>query len=359
MAKRVIVVGGGIIGASFAYHLSKAGAAVQLVEENPQIGGVATPKSWAWINASWGNPRNYFRLRMHAMQLWRGLDKDVPGLQLRWCGGLLWDLPPAQLKAYVHQHELWGYDIKLVDAAGARRIEPNLLQVPEIAAYAAGEGVVEPVHAVQKLTAAAVARGVEILQGVRIKRVVEAGGKVAGVMTADGLLPADEVVLAAGAATPTLLEPLGVQLMLDAPAGLLVHSVPTSELLNGLVMSPELHVRQTSEGRLVAGSDFAGDDPGDDAQNAATRLFAKVQGMVKGAEALTVDFHTVGYRPTPPDGVSAIGRINDIQGLYVCVTHSGITLAPALASLGSDEILNGERPDLLMPFDAQRLVKVS
>ncbi|TCU15825.1 FAD dependent oxidoreductase [Rhizobium sullae] len=52
--QHVIVVGAGIIGASIAWHLAKADAAVTVIAQ--ETGGVATPNSFAWINASWGNP---------------------------------------------------------------------------------------------------------------------------------------------------------------------------------------------------------------------------------------------------------------------------------------------------------------
>ena len=61
----IIVVGGGIIGASIAWHLMRAGAKVRLVAA--KSGGVATPTSFAWINASWGNPEPYFRLRARSI----------------------------------------------------------------------------------------------------------------------------------------------------------------------------------------------------------------------------------------------------------------------------------------------------
>ncbi len=57
--KRIIVVGAGIIGASIAWHLAKAGAEVTVIEAD-EPGGVATRNSWAWINASWGNPEVIF-----------------------------------------------------------------------------------------------------------------------------------------------------------------------------------------------------------------------------------------------------------------------------------------------------------
>ena len=71
---------------------------------------------------------------------------------------------------------------------------------------------------------------------VRAKRLAEDDGRVIGVMTEDGVLEADEVVLAAGVAVNDLLAPFGQRLALDAPAGLLVHTEPVGEMLNGLVM---------------------------------------------------------------------------------------------------------------------------
>ena len=357
MAKRVIIVGAGIIGASFAYHLARAGADVTVLDANKHVGGVATPNSWAWINASWGNPEDYFRLRHHSMGLWRQLDKAVPGLTVNWCGGLLWDLDDAALKVYVKQQSEWGYGVRLVDGDEASRLEPGLRDVPRLAAHVAEEGVVEPVHAVEILLQAAQALGADVLQGVRAKRLAEDDGRVIGVMTEDGVLEADEVVLAAGVAVNEVLAPFGQRLALDSPAGLLVHTEPVGEMLNGLVMAPRLHVRQTVEGRLVAGTDFGGTDPGSDPEAAALALFNELQSFLKQGDALKLSHHTVGYRPTPPDGVSAIGRVPGLDGLYVCSTHSGITLAPVLGALGTEEILSGDRPELLLPFSPDRLME--
>ena len=354
--KHVIVVGGGIIGASFAYHLAKQGGRVTLLDERSVRGGVATPASWAWINGSWGNPEHYFRLRHHSMKLWRALDKSVPGLQVNWCGGLLWDLPQAELEDFVRQQSSWGYDIRLVGRTDATRLEPNLLHPPALAAHAAEEGAVEPVHAVEQLLAAAEGLGADVLMGVRGIRLVEDGDAISGVMTDDGVLDADEVVLAAGIATPQVLNTIGVDFKLDKPPGLLVYSAPAPELLNGLVMAPEFHVRQRSDGALIAGSDFGGTEPGDDADVTARELYSKVIAQIKGAEALEMGGFTIGYRPTVPDGVSAVGRLAHRKGLYICVTHSGITLAPALGALGADEILTDRRHELLQPFSPDRLI---
>ena len=104
----------------------------------------------------------------------------------------------------------------------------------------------------------------------------------------------------------------------------------------------------------MAGTDFAGADPEGKADELAADLQAKVEAMVRGAEGIGLDFHTVGFRPTPADGFSAVGRPRGRAGLYVAVTHSGVTLAPAIGRFAADEILDGRRDPLLTPYHPDR-----
>jgi glycine/D-amino acid oxidase-like deaminating enzyme len=349
----ILVVGAGIVGASIAWHLTSAGARVTVVDVGAG-GGIATPRSFAWINASWGNPEPYFRLRIRAMTEWRRLAAAVPGMQLAWTGGLCWDLPPPQLEAYAIEHGGWGYGIRRVDRAEAMRLEPNLLEPPAFALHVAEEGAVEPRAAADALLADAERRGAIIRLHTPVNRIVRKDGAVVGVETAAGRLEADEVVLAAGAATVVIAMTASIGFPLEAPSGLLVHSHPHSRLLNGLVLAPELHMRQTAEGRIVIGADFGGGDPGADAGATARVLFAKARSMLRGSDTLALDFHSVGYRPMPADGFPVIGRPQGLAGLYLAVMHSGITLAPAVGLFATDEILNGRRDPLLAPYAPSR-----
>jgi glycine/D-amino acid oxidase-like deaminating enzyme len=353
MRKTIVVVGAGIIGASIAYHLASRGARV-LVLDAAEPGGNATGASWAWINASWGNPHFYFRFRTRSMREWRCLAKEVAGMHVRWCGGLLWDLPRDRLEAFVGEHRSWGYGVRFVDRAEALRIEPDLREAPDVAVLVAEEGVVEPLAASEALLAASRELGAEIRGHAHVKRLLVDGGRVTGLETEEESVAADEIVLAAGAGTPPLAASAGVRVPITTPAGLLVHSKPVEKVLNGLVLSPELHVRQTAEGRLVAGSDFGGAEPGLAPETAARSLFAKVQDLLKNGESLELDFHTVGYRPTPADELPIISRVPGVVGLYVAVMHSGITNAAAVGLMASREIMDGERDELLAPFDLER-----
>lgn len=352
MSQEITVIGAGIIGASIAWHLTAAGAKVRLVAEAP--GGVATPNSFAWINASWGNPPEYFKLRTRSMLEWKRLAEDVPGLSLTWQGGLCWDLPHEDLLAYAAQHAAWGYDIRQVQEAEILAIEPALDQPPSLALHVRQEGAVEPFAAAQALVADARRHGMEVLEGIRVTGLGANGGRIDTVLTDAGPLRADHVVVAAGAETAALCASVGIEVPIDAPPGLLVHSKPLPPILNGLVIAPELHVRQTAEGRLVAGSDFGGTDPGTDPEKAAVELFAKLKAFLEGGKNLEMDFFTVGYRPTPRDGFPIVGSAKDVGGLYVAVTHSGITLAPALGLFAAQEILQGLEEPMLSPYRLSR-----
>lgn len=345
----VIVVGAGIIGASIAWHLTRDGAEVTVVAEDN--GGVATPCSFAWINASWGNPEFYFRFRRRAMAEWRRLATELPGLPLTWCGSIGWDLPPDRLNAFIAEHGAWGYGIERIDNDEIRRREPHLADLPDRAVSVAEEGAVEPVSAARMLLADAQARGAT-LRTAAVRGLIRQRERISGVVTSAGLIEADHVVLASGAGAAPLTAAIGITLPIETPPGLIVHSRPHARRLNGLVLATELHMRQTADGRIIAGSDFGGAAPGEDQHATAAALFDKVHNSLTDSPSLAMDFFTVGYRPTPKDGFPIIGDACD--GLYVAVMHSGVTLAPLAGLLASNEILKGETEPMLAPFRLSR-----
>jgi glycine/D-amino acid oxidase-like deaminating enzyme len=288
------------------------------------------------------------------MAEWKRLAHDLPGLPLSWCGSLLWDMPRAELDAYAAEHASWGYDIQGVDRTTIARIEPNLLDPPDFALRAAQEGAAEPAAATRLLLADAERRGAQILTKVAVSSLTRTEGAVVGVDTSEGLLAADEVVLAAGVGAPDLAGIAGIMLPITTPPGLIVHSRPVGKLLNGLVLAQRLHMRQTAEGRIIAGADFGGVDPGTEAEETAQALFAALKAMLRDPENLELDFHTTGFRPTPKDGFPIVGRAGDVAGLYLAVMHSGVTLAPAIGLFAAGELLDGASEPLLAPYRLSR-----
>lgn len=93
--KRVVVIGAGIVGASLAYHLAGKGAKVILVEAEDIASGV-TGRSFAWINTSHSGPDPIASLRGAAIQEYRRLETELPGLKVRWTGALSYGASPGE-----------------------------------------------------------------------------------------------------------------------------------------------------------------------------------------------------------------------------------------------------------------------
>ena len=355
MAKKVIVVGGGIIGASAAFHLARDGAEVTLLECGAKVGGVATAHSWAWLNASWGNPPEYVALRMASLTQWRALADVHPKLAARWCGGLLWDCPREDMLDYVAARNASGYQANIISSTDAALHEPMLAQLPSEAVFVAGEGDVDPVMAAIGFAEAAMQRSAIVKTGVDVKRLVKKSGVVSLELGDGTILTADEIVLAVGTATPTLLESIGIRLAMDKPPGLLITAKARPNTLRGLVMAPGVHARQQGNGLIIAGSEFTGADPGARPHDTGQEIFGNLQALLKPEADLEFEGFGIGERPTPADGFPAIGRPKGTKNLYVMVMHSGITLAPAVGAFAAREILEGARDPLLHPYHPDRL----
>lgn len=348
----VLVIGAGIIGAMIGWRLARAGHRVRIVASRRSED--ATAASFAWINASYDNPEPYFRLRRRAMEGWRDLRSELPDLPVAFRGGLCWDLEPEALRSFLKQHASWGYDIRAVDGDAASLLEPGLAQPPDLAVHVASEGVAEPVATTLRLLDEARASGAELHLDTKVTALFEDHGQVTGALCGERVFSADRVVLAAGVGSRSLAASIGVGLPIDEPPGLLVYTEPAPPMLNGVVLAPGIHMRQTLAGRIVAGADFAGGMPGDDPREAADHLFSRLRHALRDGDSLSLSHFTFGRRPMPADGFPIIGPVEGRDGLYVAVTHSGITLAPAIGAMVAGEIAAGVTEPMLEPYRLAR-----
>ncbi len=345
--QHVIVVGAGIIGASIAWHLAKAGSRVTIIAE--QSGGVATPHSFSWINAAWGNAPSYVQLRMQAIKDWHRLRGEVPDLPITFNGSVSWDLPPEKLETYVREHSALGYKLLRLDRNGILQREPNLAEPPEFAVLAPDEGAVEPDETARMLIAKAQDLGAQAI-GAAVTGLASRGGAVTGIVTSGEIIDADHVVVAAGVGSKDIASSIGVSLPLEAPAGLLIRTCPQRQLLNGLVLSPDLHMRQDNLGRIIAGGDYGGSEPGVNEHDTAQALFSKVKSMFVDTNDMELESYSVGYRPMPVDALPIIGPVGGISGVSFAVMHSGITLAALVGRALASEITSETPSQELEPY---------
>ena len=352
--KHIIVIGAGIIGASIGYHLARRGIGVTVVDGSEPASG-ATSRSFAWINASYGNPKPYFDLRLTSMYDYRRLDAELGGaLALNTSGALDWDRDEPAMRQAVAALQAWGYPIRLVGRDEIADLEPRLADPPPLAAFAELEGSLDPAAAARTLIEAARGLGADIRIGSGVSEIVRENDRVRGVAVAGEEVAADGVVVAAGTGATDLLEPLGVRLPMNNRPGLLAWTRPVEPALNRLLQSPGCHLKQEADGRIVACEDFTGGSLAVGPEALTGRLLERVTGLLPHLGNVALDHHTIGERPTPVDGFPAVGMAAEVSGLYVAVMHSGITLAPAIGRFAATEILDGTQIEMLAPFRPDR-----
>ncbi|EDP65478.1 oxidase [alpha proteobacterium BAL199] len=338
---RIVVVGAGIVGASVAYHLARRGAAVTLVDKGQPAMGV-TGQGFAWINVAHSEPGPISGLRRMAVQEYRRLEGELgAAFPINWCGALSWSRDPAKTERFVREHEAHGYDVRLVAREQIALLEPNLLDVPDCAAHAGGEGAIDPVAATEALVRAARKAGAEIRTGTEVTALAMTGGRVAGVATPHGAIDADVVVLAAGTGVRVLGETIGVTLPVDPSPAILLRVATDGRLTNGIIASPDIEIRQVTDHVLLAAEDYIDDTPEDGPAAVAGRAVEAIRQRLRGASGVTLESVGVGWRPMPTDGLPIIGFVDGIGGLYTTVMHAGVTMAAAVGRLSASEILDG------------------
>jgi len=381
-SRHYVVIGAGVLGASVAARLAGSGVRVTLLEQD-QPGRATSRWSFAWLNSNDKSPRPYHDLNHAGIGAWADLAPDLDGAAwYRPVGNIELATSPAartELTARVRRLASWNYDARLVDPAEAAELEPSLrpFEPGTIAAWFPGEGYLLTEPLIARLVAQARNRGAEIRTGEQ-GRVVALDpapdpSRPSLVRTAAGaLIEADEVICCAGRWVPELTELAGAAntiplVPFQSPGatapGLVVRVGPVGPAgPTRLVHTPGICLRPHSGGLLHleapdAAVDLHTSDP--DLRRWAAELLRRAQLTVRGLDQARVIEYQVCVRPMPVDGRSIVGPLPGTHGLYVAVTHSGVTLAAHLSQLIAAELTAGPQPAELAPYRPSRFLSAA
>jgi glycine/D-amino acid oxidase-like deaminating enzyme len=330
----VIVVGAGIVGASVAYHAARRGAAVVLLDRREPASGV-TGDSFAWIRGPGGEVDGSTPLRQALLDDWARLERDVPGIRVRWSGSLTWG---GQTPSHVGE---LGSNARLVEADEIARLEPNLRSPPQRAVLRPTDGAIDAVAVTNALVDAARRHGAHIRLAETVRRLRVQNHAVVGVETSIGAIASRAVVLAAGVDVVPLCAARDVDLPVAASPAVLMRFNAPPGLVRTLVSSPEVEVRQTTDGLLLAAEDYTGEVDHNDLQRSARETLQRLKQTFTGAHDVRPIEARLGVRPMPVDGLPIIGPLPNRPDGFVAVMHSAVTLAPVAGRLIAAEVVDG------------------
>ncbi|MEU4895661.1 FAD-dependent oxidoreductase [Streptomyces sp. NPDC044780] len=376
---RCVVIGSGIVGAALADRLAGEKAEVVLLEQGRP--GQATSRwSLAWLNAAAKTPQAYHRLNADGMRAWARL---ATGLN-----GATWYRPVGnlrvadagrreQLEATVARARAWGYAAHLVDREEAARIEPTV-RLPDTAsrnlslAWFPQEGYLLTEPLVEQLVARARQRGASVRTGEagRVTGIERVAGRVTAVRTADGeRIPADTVVCCAGRWTSEVAAMAGIRVPMVDPTppgstapGFVARVGPVEPSPTRVLHTPGVNLRPHGPRTVhLEAGDMTADlhTPETHLRDLAHTLLDRARQLLPGLSQARVQEYRVCVRPMPADGMPVVGTVEAVPGLYIVVTHSGVTLAARLAELVTRELLEDIRLPQLEPYRIERFTATS
>jgi sarcosine oxidase subunit beta len=211
----VVVVGGGAMGASAAFHLAEAGVSVVLVERDALAGG-STSRAAGGVRAQFSDPLN-IAIAARSLEAFRAFSTR-PGaeIDLHLTGYLfLLDRPGdvPVFEASVALQNAHGVPSRLLTAEEARALSPLAAVDGVLAAtFSPSDGHASPEAVVQGYAAGAIRRGASVVTGCAATGIRVVGDEIRAVETDRGVIETGTVVLAAGVWSPPLAASVGITL---------------------------------------------------------------------------------------------------------------------------------------------------
>ena len=246
----VVIIGGGIVGASTAWFLARQGVQVVLCEKG-HIAGEQSGRNWGWVRVQ-GRDEREIPMMIEAFRTWDSFSEETGedvGFERRGC------LFAARTEKEMDAFANW------VDVAGRFGIESRLVSPDEIKAFAPGarvawkggvitesDGRAEPQKAAPAFARAATRAGATILTSCAVRGLETEGGSVSAVVTEHGTIRTSTVLCAAGAWSSLFCRSLGIALPQLKVQGTVVRTAPCEGVLEGNLFDSRVGIRRRRDG---------------------------------------------------------------------------------------------------------------
>jgi sarcosine oxidase, subunit beta len=355
---KVVIIGGGIIGATTAYALLKKGVTDITIVERDSVGSGGTGKTAGIIRCHYG-VSSIAALALFSLDFFENaaelIGTDIEFQQVGYLVGVGEENVEPFRASLANQRSL-GVETEEITPAQVQPLWPTSF-VEDFATFCLEKrgGYGDGYATVQGLAAWLRTQGVTIKQGAKVAELISADGKVSGVKLVDGTqLDADVVVVAAGAWSVPLLEPLGIELPITPKFVQEIVIDPGIDLgappvFSDIVSMQYVHLRNgemlfgNSDGNSVISIADPDVYPAHATNEAIEATAEKAIHRFPGIEEPRVSTTTTGMVDSTPDNNPIISA-TDYAGLFVAAGMSGhgFKISPGVGQLMADIIVEGE-----------------
>ena len=373
---RAVIIGGGVVGASIAYHLTLRGVRNVLLLERKQLTSGTTWHA-AGLVGQLRATQNLTRLAQYSAKLYAGLEAETgQATGLKQVGSLSLATTPARLEELLRSASMarsFGLEVEPITAAQARDMWP-LLQADDVVGgvHLPGDGQINPVDVTLALAKGARLRGARIIENAEVADIVLDRGRAIGVRTAQGDIEAETVVLAAGLWSRELAARAGVSVPLHAAEHFYIVTEPIPGLSRQLpvMRDPDNCAYYKEEaGKLLIGwfePKAKPWEPSPDAPPFQTlppdldHIEPMMEAAIRRVPVLAqvgVQLFFNGPESFTPDDRYLLGETPEARGLYVATGFNsiGIQSAGGAGKVLADWIVDGFPPMDLWDVDIRRM----
>ncbi len=374
---RAVVIGGGIIGCSTAYHLGKLGWTDTVMLERKKLTSGTTFHA-AGLVGQLRTSANITQLLGYSVDLYKRLEAET-GLNTGWkmngglrlaCNAERW----TEVKRQATTAHSFGLEMHLLTPKEAHALWP-LMTIDDLvgAAYLPTDGQANPSDITQSLAKGARMAGVQIFEDTPVTRIIVNEGRITGVQTTHGTIQCEKVIVCAGQWTRTLAATVGV----NVPLVSVEHQYMVTEKIAGVTSAlPTLRDpdRLTYWKEEVGGLVWGGYEPNPKpwATNGIpegfhfelltsdfdhySQFMADAIARVPALEHAGVKQLINGPESFTPDGNFILGEAPELRNLFVGAGFNafGIASGGGAGMALAEWVVQGSAPFDLWPVDIRR-----
>jgi sarcosine oxidase subunit beta len=354
----VVIIGGGIVGSSIAYHLTAAGCKnVLVIERETTQGKGSTGKSMGGVRAQFSTPVN-IQMSLYSIPFYASFDEQLGYPAGYRPQGYLFCATEEKHLAYLRinyeqQIALGLKNVRLITAEEIRSMFPQLRSDDIVGgSFCSSDGFVDPYSAMNGFMAWAIDHGAKLWKSTQVTGIRLDAQGIFGVETSRGFVSTRKVVNGAGAWAAGVARMVNLDLPVEPLRRMLVPTEPFDQFPHTapmiIDMSNGFHFRPEALGFLLAWNDPE-ETPGyktDFEPTFIEKILIRAAGRVPIFENLAVNPKRAwaGLYEMTPDHHPILGEAAGIPGFFLANGFSGhgVMHAPATGKILSDLILTGK-----------------